>query len=61
LFGKQIKAVVLECCNRLNVENAHIQIIDKGALDCTIKARTETALFRAAESTAYTWEVNNGN
>jgi citrate lyase subunit gamma (acyl carrier protein) len=30
--------------------------VDKGALDCTIKARTLTAVHRAAEMENYDWE-----
>jgi len=56
-FGKQIRAVILSCAQRLGVDDASITVVDQGALDCVIKARTETALYRAAESTDYTWEA----
>lgn len=46
-FGKQIKKVVLETLERLGVDDVHITVVDKGALDCTIKARVECAVFRA--------------
>lgn len=46
-FGKQIKAVALETLERLDVTDAKVTIIDKGALDCTIKARVECAVYRA--------------
>lgn len=46
-FGKQIKKVVLETLERLEVDDVHITVVDKGALDCTIKARVECAVFRA--------------
>lgn len=48
-YGKQIKAVVLDTLKNLGVENANIRVVDKGALDCTIKARVECAVHRAAE------------
>ena len=38
-FGKQIRAVVKETLERLEVTNARVALVDKGALDCTIKAR----------------------
>ena len=38
-YGRQIKATVLETLERLGVEN--------GALDCTLKARVECAVFRS--------------
>ena len=46
-FGKQIRAVVLETLERLEVTNARVTVIDKGALDCTLKARVECAVYRA--------------
>lgn len=49
-FGEQIKKVALETLAALEVKNAKVNIIDKGALDCTIKARVEGAVFRAADA-----------
>ena len=46
-YGRQIKATVLETLDRLPVESGHITVVDKGALDCTIKARVECAVFRS--------------
>lgn len=46
-FGKQIKKVVLETLARLDVVDAQIKIVDKGALDCTLKARVECAVYRS--------------
>ncbi|PXV95830.1 citrate lyase subunit gamma (acyl carrier protein) [Lachnotalea glycerini] len=54
-FGKQIKAVIEASANRLQLKDAKIIAIDKGALDCVIKARVETAIYRACESTDYRW------
>ena len=34
--------------SRLGVENAAVTVVDKGALDCTIKARVECAVFRSS-------------
>ena len=45
--GKQIRKVVLETLDRLHVTDARVTVIDKGALDCTIKARVECAVYRA--------------
>jgi len=56
-FGKQIRQVIADCAKRLGIEDADITAIDQGALDCVIKARVETALYRAAESTDYQWEA----
>lgn len=48
-FGRQIRQLTFETLERLGVENARIAIVDKGALDCTIKARIEGAVFRSVE------------
>ena len=56
-FGKQIIAVIRETAAGYGVENALITAVDKGALDCTVRARVATALTRAAEWHDYTWEV----
>ena len=50
-FGRQIRAVVLETLNRLEVANAKVTVVDKGALDCTLKARVECAVYRSNEIT----------
>lgn len=49
-FGEQIKKVVLDTLESLEVTDAKVSVIDKGALDCTIKARVEGAVFRAADA-----------
>ena len=47
-FGAQIKRIIEATAQELGVTQASISINDKGALDCTIKARTTTALRRAS-------------
>lgn len=49
-YGRQIKATVLETLERLGVKNARVTVVDKGALDCTLKARVECAVFRSADA-----------
>lgn len=46
-YGRQIKATVLETLERLGVKSARVTVVDKGALDCTLKARVECAVFRS--------------
>ena len=46
-YGRQIKATVLETLERLGVTDARVTVVDKGALDCTLKARVECAVFRS--------------
>ncbi len=51
-YGRQIKKVVLETLERLEVTDARVHIVDKGALDCTLKARVECAVYRSNGKTA---------
>ena len=46
-YGRQIRKVVLETLERLDVKNARVTVFDKGALDCTLKARVECAVYRS--------------
>lgn len=46
-FGTQIRKVILETLERLEITNARLTVVDKGALDCTIKARVECAVYRS--------------
>lgn len=48
-YGNQIKKITMETLQRLNVKDIKIRIVDKGALDSTIKARIECAVFRSNE------------
>lgn len=50
-FGDQIRKVALDTLSNLDITNAKISIVDKGALDCTIKARVEAAVYRSLEQT----------
>jgi citrate lyase subunit gamma (acyl carrier protein) len=46
-YGRQIRRVVLDTLATLGVEAARVTVVDKGALDCIIRARTECAVYRA--------------
>ena len=48
-FGNQIRKVTFETLDSLGVDDVKISIVDKGALDCTIKARIEGAIYRSVE------------
>lgn len=48
-YGHSIKNTVMKTLDNLDVKDIRIHIVDKGALDCTLKARVECAVFRAAE------------
>lgn len=49
-FGKQIRHVVEETLERLDVRKAQVIVEDKGALDCTLRARVQAAVLRAADA-----------
>lgn len=51
-YGRQIKETVLETLERLDVKSARVTVVDKGALDCTLKARVECAVFRSCGKSA---------
>ena len=51
-YGRQIKATVLETLERLDVSAAKVTVVDKGALDCTLKARVECAVLRSCGQSA---------
>lgn len=46
-YGEQIENVIRETLDKLAIENVKITVVDKGALDCTIRARVECAIYRA--------------
>ena len=46
-FGRQIRELIKETLEGLGVKDAHVQAVDKGALDCTIRARVTAAAVRA--------------
>ena len=48
-FGEQIQSVVREVLCENGVEQANVRIIDRGALECVIRARVETAILRGGE------------
>ena len=54
-YGKQIRKVITETLESLGADGVKVVANDRGALDCTIKARVSAALYRAAESTDYKW------
>ena len=46
-FGEQIKSVIQETLKGLDINSAIVTATDKGALDCTIRARVTAAAVRA--------------
>ena len=61
-FGNQIRKVIKETLEKLQVTSAKVTAIDKGALDCTVQARTIAAVHRAADQKEYDWkEISSWN
>jgi citrate lyase subunit gamma (acyl carrier protein) len=56
-FGQEIRRAIIETLNALQVKNARVQAVDKGALDCVIRARVKTAAYRASGNSHYDWKV----
>lgn len=54
-YGEQIKEVITKTLIDLGAENLKVVAIDRGALDCTIKARVMAAYYRAIQSADYKW------
>ena len=46
-FGERMIEVAAETARSLGVKSVLIDLDDRGAVDCTIRARVETALLRA--------------
>ena len=46
-FGEEIRPLVSEVLSSLGVKHASVNLTDRGALECTLRARLETAVRRA--------------
>jgi citrate lyase subunit gamma (acyl carrier protein) len=55
-FGARIRTVVEETLAALGVTEGDVAIEDKGALDCAIRARMQTAVLRGAGASTIDWE-----
>ncbi|WP_437890419.1 citrate lyase acyl carrier protein [Phytobacter sp. V91] len=55
-FGDQIRQVVDATLRNMDVRQAVVIIEDKGALDCVIRARLQSAILRASDSDNINWE-----
>ena len=56
-FGKAIRATITETLAELDIQDAMVSAVDKGALDCVIRARVKASAYRACDRDDYTWEV----
>ena len=51
-YGRQIRECAYKTLKELGVETGRIFIVDKGALECTLKARIECAVYRSNDASA---------
>lgn len=54
MFGESILATAEKILKDFEVTDAHVEIRDKGALDCVIKSRMQCVICRGAE-VHYDW------
>jgi len=45
-FGDDIENVIREVMDEFGVQNAGVRVVDRGALECVLRARLETAVLR---------------
>ena len=45
-FGDKIEACVREVLNDFGLTDANVRVVDRGALECVLRARVETAVMR---------------
>ncbi len=55
-FGRHIEQLVRDILKEMQVGSAIVDVDDRSALDCVIRARLEAALYRAAGIQKYRWE-----
>ena len=55
-YGRRIRQVIEKTLAYMNIDSVIIDAVDKGALDCTIQARTILAINRSLGVTIYQWE-----
>lgn len=48
-FGEDIRRAVEETLRDMQVQAAKVSVVDRGALDCVLRARVETAVLRGRE------------
>ncbi len=58
-YGRQIRETAGAVLTQLGIEQGKVTVIDKGALECTLKARIECAVYRSCDQAEKNipWEV----
>jgi len=60
-YGDQIRTVIKETLLEAGVEGVRVIVMDRGALDCTIRARVMTAVKRACALGEEEWRRVHGS
>jgi len=55
-FGGKIREAITKALAELDVTNVAVYAVDKGALDCTIRARVTAAALRGLGREEYAWK-----
>ena len=57
LYGEEIIQVIKDTLKSYDIDSVKVKAIDKGALNCVIKARLVTAIQRSLGTDKLNWEV----
>ena len=57
IYGEAIIELIETTLDEMKITDVLVKVQDKGALDFVIKARLQTAILRACETSTPTWEV----
>ena len=58
-FGDAILDTIHQVLQQMDVTEANVRLVDKGALDCVIRARMQCAICRSAQQPYnWAWEDN---
>ena len=49
-FGEEIERATREVLAECKIDKANVRVVDRGALECVIRARVEAAAVRAKEA-----------
>lgn len=55
-YGAQVRKVIAETLHQLGVVSGMVTVVDKGALDCTLRARVQAAVSRSCDQ-PISWEL----
>lgn len=56
-FGRQIRDTIVDTLTEIGITDYKVTAVDRGALDCIIRARVKAAADRALGVETYNWEA----